>query len=53
MVKLGDEWKADDGENKLFADDPLATSRPALIFVHGDLQWDRLVSLTLEQVYKI
>ena len=43
VVKLGDKWKVEDGGNRLPVDydDPLATNRPALIFVHGDLEWDR------------
>lgn len=37
-LSLKDEWKIDKGQDK---DAPLATTRAALLFAHGDLKWDK------------
>ncbi|XP_064637366.1 bridge-like lipid transfer protein family member 1 isoform X3 [Lineus longissimus] len=35
---FSDEWRT---EIKKYTDEPLATTRPALIFIHSDLAWDK------------
>ncbi|XP_074650444.1 bridge-like lipid transfer protein family member 1 [Tubulanus polymorphus] len=37
-INLRDEWRMDTSPDR---DMPLATKRPAVIFVHGDLEWDK------------
>ncbi|KAL3880212.1 hypothetical protein ACJMK2_032469 [Sinanodonta woodiana] len=41
-IQLRDEWKID---RTTATDTPLATKRSALLFVHGDLTWDRFHTL--------
>ncbi|KAK3599977.1 hypothetical protein CHS0354_012630 [Potamilus streckersoni] len=41
-IQLRDEWKID---RTTGTDTPLATKRSALLFIHGDLTWDRFHTL--------